>query len=239
LAPKHPYNYDQIWKTVYGDMQNLGPTHKHIRRILAGILSELDYQTALDVGCGAGQNLELLGSGHKEMRFCGIDISAVALETAKSMFPGEFIQMDIQAGCLEQCFDLVFCSLVLTVLPDDESALKHMAQMTRKYLLLTAIAGNFERYRVWEETVGNLRNYRHGELEAKVRHTGLTVVQTIYWGFPFYSPLIRTTQNYTSTGSGNFGLFARLTARLLYYLYFFNSSKRGDIVFLLAQKEPS
>ena len=33
-------SYDDVWRDVYGDMQDVGPVHRHMRRILAGVLGE-------------------------------------------------------------------------------------------------------------------------------------------------------------------------------------------------------
>ena len=58
-----PDDYDAIWRDVYGDMQDVGPTHRHLRRLLAAMLRPLAYRTAIDVGCGAGHNFSLLVEG--------------------------------------------------------------------------------------------------------------------------------------------------------------------------------
>jgi len=38
-----PHDYDQIWRDVYGDMQDHGPTHKHLARLIRKELAGLDY----------------------------------------------------------------------------------------------------------------------------------------------------------------------------------------------------
>jgi hypothetical protein len=125
--------------------------------------------------------------------------------------------------------------LVLEHLHDDVAALRNMRAMAGKYLLVTTIAGDFERYRRWDERLGHVRNYRPGELEQKVSMVGFTVRRTIYWGFPFYSPLVRRLQNYCQIGIGQFDRTASLAATFLYWLYFLNSRRRGDILVLLAE----
>jgi len=229
------FDYDQIWKENYGDMQDIGPVHRHMRRIVRNILGKLEYRSVLEVGCGQGHNLEILCRRGAINRFTGVDISSVALEQARSKLPGEYIQLDIQSESLPDTWDLVFSSLVMEHLPEDRKSLENMRRMTGKYLLLTTIAGDFERYRVWEEKMGHVRNYRVGELEEKVEQAGFEVVESIYWGFPFYSPIFRTLQGKSNAALGKVSLTARIISRLLYWFYLLNSRRRGDLVVLLAQ----
>ena len=227
-------NYDQVWTQVYGDMQHVGPVHRHMKRIVKGLLAQIEYESVLDVGCGSGHTLPLLCQGRKLKRIAGIDISAWAIEQARKAGGGEFHLLDIQQGRLGGCWDLVYSSLLLEHLPDDLGALRNMRAMTGKYLLVSTIAGDFERYKAWDERMGHVRNYQVGELEEKLGRVGFIVQEVVYWGFPFYSPLGRTLQNRIGVGTGKFGLTARLVAELMYYLYFLNSHKRGDLLVVLA-----
>jgi SAM-dependent methyltransferase len=229
------YDYDQVWREVYGDIQKHGPAHHHVCRIVRRMLSEIEYDSVLDVGCGQGHNYALLTKNGLTPRFVGIDISEQALEVARKRAPGEFTQCDIQKGHVQGTWDLVACSLVLEHLVDDDAAIRHMRSMTGRYLLVTSIAGDFERYRKWDETQGHVRNYKVGELEQKLRDNGFRVRKAIYWGFPFYSPIGRTLQNHGQVGLGPFTRRARLVAAITKWLYYLNSSRRGDMVFILAE----
>jgi len=222
--------YDEIWEQVYGDMQETGPVHLHMKRMLRGILQTIDYRSVIDVGCGQGHNLPLLVEGRSLDRVTGIDVSKPALERAKERVNADFHQLDVQQDALDGKWDLVFSSLVLEHLPDDEAALRNIRRMAGRHVLITTIAGDFERYRAWDERMGHVRNYRVGELEQKLEREGFKVDRAIYWGFPFYSPVARTLQNRGGTGTGKFGPAARLAAQMLYWLYSLNSSRRGDLL---------
>lgn len=228
------YDYNAIWRDVYGDMQDRGPTHRHLRRLLAGLLAGLEYRSALEVGCGAGHNFPLLleGAGG-ECELAGLDVSREALGRAGALFEADLREQDIERGHLEETWDLVLCSLVLEHLVDDSSALRNMREMTGRDLILTTIAGDFERYRPWDEQMGHLRNYRRGELERRVTEAGFIVVRSIYWGYPFYSPMARLLQN-RMTASAEHDKATGVAARLMYWLYWLNSSRRGDILILHA-----
>jgi SAM-dependent methyltransferase len=227
-------DYDRVWTEVYGDLQNQGPVHRHLRFLVKKLLSQIQYDSVLDVGCGPGQNIPLLCEGRQVQRFDGADISPWALEQARQVGTGEFHRLDIQTAKLEGCWDLVFCSLLLEHLPDDVAALSNLRAMTGQFLLLTTIAGDYKRYRAWEEQVGHVRNYRVGELEDKLATAGFSLEKVIYWGYPFYSPLVRVLHNHFKAKS-NFSRMTTLVADAMYYLYFLNSHQRGDVLIILAK----
>lgn len=216
-------------------MQSAGPVHRHMRRMLRGILGGLDYDSFVDVGCGKGHNMALLRRGHTITRATGVDVSAQALAEARaSMKDADFHQLDVQVAALPGRWDLVFTSLLLEHVPDDEAALRNMRAMTGRFLVAVTIAGDFERHRRWDERVGHVRNYAVGELEEKLGRAGFQVEKSIYWGFPFYSPLVRGLQERSTAGTGRFGAPARAAAEMLFWLYFLNSKRRGDLLIAVA-----
>lgn len=62
---------------------------------------------------------------------------------------------------------------------------------------------------------------------------GFVVDRVIYWGFPFYAPIVPTLQSYAKVKS-RLGLGGRLVAGMLYLLYFLNSFRKGDLLFISA-----
>jgi len=225
---------DELWKSAFGEMQPVGPVHRHMRRLLGGVLSGLDYRTVVDIGCGAGDNFDLLGSKGGLERLVGIDVSGEALARASRRAPGEYHALDVQTERVDERFDLVFCSLLLEHVEDDLAALRNMRVMCRRWLVVSTIAGDFERYRRWDEQLGHVRNYARGELERRLGDAGFEVVRTVYWGFPFYSPMARVLQNFTRASPELSGS-QRLLAAALYRLYFLNSQRRGDLLIILAR----
>ena len=229
------FSYDKAWDCVYGDIQRLGPTHKHLSRIYASILKQVDYRSVLDVGCGPGDSFSLLLNGKRVDKIGGIDISSKAINQAKARYDGEFTVLDIQSQHLDSRYDLVFCSLLMEHVPDDEATLRNIFKMTGRYLLLGTVAGNYQKYKAWEQLMGHVRNYLPGELERKLSRAGFDVVKAVYWGFPFYSPISRNLLNINPrVGVGEYGLATRIMTKLLCWLYFLNSSRKGDILVILA-----
>jgi hypothetical protein len=88
-----------------------------------------------------------------------------------------------------------------------------------------------------ERFIGHVRNYKRGQLEAKLAAAGLRIVHVEGWGFPFYSPLYRSLAEWLPGGPpvGPMGRIGRLTAASLYQLYRLNWPGRGDVVSVLAQ----
>jgi SAM-dependent methyltransferase len=227
-------DYDRIWDEVYGDLQDLGPTHRHMIRLMRRVLAPLRYASVLDVGVGFGHNLPVLTDGRKIERLAGIDVSERAIEHVRERWAGEFIRADITTDHVPETYELVCCALVLEHVLDDIAALSHMRAMSSRYLLVTTMGGPYERYRPWEEQVGHVRNYAPGELERKLEAAGFSVIEMIHWGFPFYSPLARTLQN-RMTVTHELSASSRLAARILYPVFFLNSSRRGDLLVALAR----
>ncbi len=226
-------DYDKIWAETYGDIQDIGPTHRHMDRIFRRLLKGITYETLLDVGCGMGRNLALLREGRALKDIAGIDISRAAVDHMNKIAGGGFHQLDIQQDRLDGKWDLVFSSLILEHVRDDVAALKNLRTMTGKHLLLSTIAGDFEKYRKWEDQVGHVRNYKPGELETKLEQAGFEIRKIVRWGFPFFSPLARLMQNHTNP-KADMGAAGRAAALLMYHLYFLNSFRKGDLLVILA-----
>ncbi len=230
-----PFDYEEIWKTTWGDVQTYGPFHKHLRRIIKQIIQPLHFESVLDVGCGQGSFLEELQLQFPNIKPHGIDISSSAVVLARQRVPGgSFCVMDITEKFFDEPCDLVVCSEVLEHIRDDYAALRNLRKMTGKYLLVSTPQGRMRRF---ETQVGHIRNYAPGELVNKIESTGFSVLSVVEWGFPFYSPLYRNFLDLTGSKgtTGEFGPFRKAIAKLLYVVFALNSSKRGDEIFVLAK----
>jgi ubiquinone/menaquinone biosynthesis C-methylase UbiE len=227
--------YNEGWQSKWDDMKTYGPFSRHLRRILKEMIRPLDFRSVLDVGCGQGAFLQELQSEFPHIEVNGIDISSSAVELArKRVANGRFSMLDITSKFLEEKCDLVVCSEVLEHIPDDVLALQNLRRMTGRYLLISTPQG---RMREFEKQVGHVRNYAPGELVKKITTNGFTVRSVVEWGFPFYSPLYRNFLDLTGSRgtTGQFGSFRKLIAHLIYLLFHFNSSKRGDEIVVLAE----
>jgi SAM-dependent methyltransferase len=227
-------DYEQMWSGAWGDLQKYGPQHRHKYRLILGLLGSIDFRTVLDVGCGSGTLLEAVSSRFSGLTLSGVDVSENALEAAAMRMPGDFQVLDLGREYLKSSFDLVLCCDVLEHIEDDRRAIMHLRKMTRRYLLVSVPRGQM---RPSERMIGHFRNYRTTDLLAKLREAGFKPVKRVEWGFPFYSPLYRTIQEFTTprVGEGKWGPGRRVIAGFLYWLYWLNLNRFGDILIVLAE----
>ncbi len=215
-------------------MQRYGPVHRHIREDLVRVVSGLDCRTLLDVGCGSGDNLQVLDKLGRYV-LTGMDVSQEALARARQVVPSAtLLCLDAEREAIPERFDVVISIQVIEHLIDDIAALRNMARMAARYVFISTMSGRMRRSEIG---IGHVRNYSPLELRRKLEVAGLKVVDMYGWGFPFYSPLYRTVCEWLPGGppSGRTSALGRLTANLLYQLYQLNWPRRGDVLSALAQ----
>ncbi len=227
-------DFDELWRGTWGDIQSVGPVHRHLQRMLTRTIDGLGVKTVLDVGCGAGQNLAAL---NKQGRYAltGIDVSLEALQRAERRVPGgSFLVMDAQTAVLNARFDLVMSMGVLEHLPDGHAAVARMAALARSWVLVNTIGGTIYPN---DDAVGHITSYSKERLAATLEETGLKVQWISAWGFPFYSAVRALTER-TPFGpaTGRLGPIRRLTSRSLFHLYKINVPGRGDVLTGLARQ---
>jgi SAM-dependent methyltransferase len=231
-------DYDHLWKLTWGDMQKYGPASRHSRRVLARMLDGIAFRSVLDVGCGEGSNLAFLHQRYRCQRLTGCDVSESAIERARRAFPVANYFVGPPA-CLtdSRLYDLVMSIDVLEHVPDDVGLLRQMAEVTRRYVLCVTVQG---RMRPQEVRIGHVRNYKRNELQSKMTHVGLAPIRAVEWGFPFYSPVFRSFVSGTRSDAlayGRYTIGKRLLCHAMYLLFLGNSWRRGDRLFVLAERQ--
>ena len=234
-----PAQYDSIWSGGWDDMRRYGPMARHSRRIMLEMTRGLEPGSILDVGCGEGSLLLALARQHAGARLTGVEIADGAIALAQRALPGgEFAVLDISRDRLEKTFDLVVCADVVEHIADDDAALRNMAAMTNPggHVVVATLQGRMRRF---EADVGHVRNYAPGELQAKMARAGLALDRIVEWGFPLYSPFYRDLlEALGARGTmGRYGAFRKLVCHLIYSVFLFNSSRKGDYIFVRARKK--
>ena len=229
--------YDEGWESRWDDMKRFGPYSRHVRRWIHHFIAPLDFTSVLDAGCGQGEMLKEIRATYPQVtRVAGIDFSQASVDTTRQRLgSGRFEVIDLQTQHLDEIFDLTLSIDVMEHIPDDLAALVNLRRMTGKYALVSSIQGNF--LHQWEaDTVGHVRNYRRGELARKMEQAGFIIDEVVEWGFPFYSPLYRwiLTRRSGEGTDGDYGLGRKLLAQALYAIFLLNSSRRGDLILVLA-----
>lgn len=226
--------YEESWKK-WEDMKKFGPASLHNRRILLKLIKPLDYCTVVDVGCGEGSLIQVLSKQNPGKYYYGLDLSRQAIVYAKQRVPfAEFSVLDIQEKYLKKKFDLIIASEILEHLELDLRALKNMRKMCNRYLVIYTLTGQM---RTSEKRAGHVRNYSQEELVTKIKKAGFKIIKIVKWGFPFYSPLYRNLLEKLpeKATTGRFSTTRKLIARLIYYLFYLNSFKGGDVIAVLAE----
>jgi 2-polyprenyl-3-methyl-5-hydroxy-6-metoxy-1,4-benzoquinol methylase len=232
-------SYEDIWSGGWDDMRLYGPMSRHMRRLMLHMTSDLSPARICDVGCGEGSLLAALHRAHPGAELAGIEISENAAALARRRFPRAAITVaDIAATALVRTFDLVVSADVIEHIAEDARALANMAAMLAPggRLVVATLQGRMRRF---ERDIGHQRNYRPGELAAKVEAAGLTVESTVEWGWPLYSPLYRDLlEALGNRGTmGRFGPGRKLICHILYAAFMLNSHSRGDYIFIRARKD--
>lgn len=199
-------------------------------------IPDKEIRTIADIGCGEGSNLVFLATQFPKAQLYGFDVSKTAIEAAKANVKAEFSILDIQKEIPQEKFDLVFCSDVVEHLENDVEAIKNIQQITRKYALIATVQGRMRRN---EKSIGHVRNYAYGELQQKIESAGFEILQTVEWGFPFYSPLFRDAISLLPGSEefsyGKYNTIKKITSHIVYSLFLLNRSDKGDVIFVLAK----
>jgi 2-polyprenyl-3-methyl-5-hydroxy-6-metoxy-1,4-benzoquinol methylase len=215
-------------------MQDIGPVHRHVARIIVKTARSLPVRSIIDVGCGNGANLAALrAAGFTDLT--GIDVSGEAIAAARTRVEqGRFAVVDVSREQFDGKFDFVLSSQVIEHIEDDDAFLARLRAACGGWCFLGTMQG---RMRKSEVHIGHLRNYTREGLVEKMTRAQFAVERVIEWGFPFYSPIYRTLIEYAGgqTAELSYGRQDRVLASMLYQLYRLNSSRRGDVLMLLAR----
>ncbi|WP_456274588.1 class I SAM-dependent methyltransferase [Bacillus sp. AK031] len=122
----------KMWSPVYDLLFNRGSFLNARKQIF----QEMDFhctETILFAGVGTGADLEWID--HTSLRITAIDYSPDMLQKAKKKFPDTgimFLEMDVQDMDFEDdSFDIIAASLILSVVPDPQKAMKEMIRVLK------------------------------------------------------------------------------------------------------------
>jgi malonyl-CoA O-methyltransferase len=112
LPPGEGY---ERWASCYDDAPN--PVIALEERKVAPLLPELQGKRVLDLGCGTGRWLRILGA-HLPASLVGVDRSPAMLGVARRSFAGLVRADCVQLPFAHGVFDFVICSFAVGHLPD-------------------------------------------------------------------------------------------------------------------------
>lgn len=151
--------------------------------ILAGIGGLPERATMADLGCSTGYLLEELHAAYADALLIGVDLVAAGLRNAHRLVPAaRLLQADVCAlPLVDESLDVVVSANLLEHVPDDRRALAEIARVlrpgARAAIVVPAGPGTYDYY---DRFLGHERRYGRGELAAKAREAGFTVLEDRY-----------------------------------------------------------
>lgn len=223
--------YDTNWIKLES-MKRYGPMSRHVQRLSKKICQNLSFSSLIDVGCGPGVFMDIMQKRFKNLRLAGTDISTTAIELARKKFPdADFFETDISKNTIQGSWDLVTMIDVAEHIENDENAFVNIRQFCKKYLLIVTLEGHM---RSFEPEIGHVRNYQKGELQDKLIRSGYSIVKSLNWGWPIYSPLYRNMSKAIDAHNKPMTKFRKFMAYLAYIVLAFNVPQKGDLIIVLA-----
>jgi len=163
------------------------------RKLLKSILSSIDVPInclTLDIGCGTGSNLKILGSAG--LNVIGLDQSIYALSLAKKKLKVPFVSGDINnLPIRSNSVGLIIALDVLEHVDNDMNAIRELHQVLRKrgIIIITVPAFNF----LWgtqDVVTGHKRRYLREKITDKLREAGFEILRSSYFNFILFFPIL-------------------------------------------------
>ena len=160
-----------------------------LKQIVEKIRNPQSAIRILDVGCGTGANLEMLG---KFGEAYGVDVSADALEFCRKRGLSQVEQgLAEDLPFAEESFDLVTALDVVEHLDDDVAGLKEMRRVLRKggralffvpaFMFLWGVQDNVSNHRI---------RYTKKQITERLRQAGFEIERATYANITFFAPVL-------------------------------------------------
>lgn len=141
--------------------------------ILLSQIKNLKIESVLDVGCGEGFTLNKLKENNIGKKHEGVDYAKEAIVIGSKLYP----KLNLHQGNIydlkykDNSFDLVICSEVLEHLENPQKALKELARVSKKYLVLSVPNEPFFylfNYTQWGKDIGHINKWTSREFKKLV-----------------------------------------------------------------------
>lgn len=214
--------YDAQWQG-WDDMARYSPAPRIRRHRTLSWLKKRPFGTLLDIGCGNGEFLLEALLAFPGVGLAGYDVSPQVIEKNRNASPKvEYKVFDLERDSFDQTFEAVVCMEVVEHCSDYVAAIRRLAEMTEKYLVITVPCGPLFPI---DKMVGHTRHFTPKDIADAVEKAGLTVERVEAWGFPFfnlYKHLINLSPEKTSQAfmsEQKYTDFQKLVSRLVYICF--------------------
>ena len=162
------------------------------RKLLRLFLSSIDLPygcVAMDIGCGVGSNMRILGSAG--LNVVGLDRSFYALSLARKRikFPllnGDLNKLPIRPGSV----GLIVAMDILEHLENDVGGIRSFYQALKKEgVLILTVPAFRPLWGIQDEITGHKRRYSRQEIVKKLRQEGFEIKKSFYFNFFLFFPI--------------------------------------------------
>lgn len=219
------------------------PAPRHRRKMIMSIIKKLKFSDCLDAGCAQPYLLQEV-THRFQVKGYGCDISkTVVQENQKSLPACEFKVLDLEKEKWphEKQFDLVISSEVIEHIKEWKAALKNIAKMSKRYMLITVPGGKIRKI---DRMVGHFCHFNGDELISQIESEGFTCVRFIRHGFPMHSiykrliNFVAPEKMYGIFQGNKYSSFQIIISNIIYYIFYLNYVFfTGSQLFVLAERK--
>jgi SAM-dependent methyltransferase len=219
------------------------PAPRYRRRIILNWLDKLKFTECLDVGCAQPYLLSEIVEKYNVKGY-GCDISTKVIAKNKKLFPHyDFWVLDIEQENMtnHKQFDMVVSSEVVEHIPNWKIAIKNLAHLSQRYLLITVPCGKI---RPIDRMVGHRQHFAGPEIKAEIEKNGFKCIKVSKHGFPVHSLYKRLinispdTLYHSFQETKKYSFWQQCISHLLYIAFYVNDLfSSGEQLMILAQRE--
>ena len=234
-------DYEEL-AVAWHDGQQHNPATRHRRRLMLQLLRGKQFTSVMEVGGGQPYLLKAITDAFPGTHGTGTDISRNLIETNRKEFPEfQFEVLDVVNQSLPQKYDLIIASEVLEHVTDYHAALKHIAEMANKYVIITVPSSQvFDT----DKMIGHYRHYKAEDMTKPLEELGFKIHAAYNWGFPFHNLykyliniVMKPEKMHETFAESEFTGPKKWLSTLIYWLFFLNVKKWGFQLIIFAEKK--
>jgi SAM-dependent methyltransferase len=184
-------HYDRLWSSGWQTIQAVGPlTHSRYRLMLRELPVALPPGSRiLDVGCGNGTFLGILGRRYPGIEAYGVEYSQTACDQAPPDLRSHILVGDILEVAHQlkpASFDIAICSEVLEHVDNPERVMTTICSLLKPGgQAVFTVPGNMRHWSSQDEVAGHRRRFEFADFQKLVESNGLRIRHHFGWGGPF------------------------------------------------------
>ncbi len=245
MEQKAKYYNDNV-REAKRERATYSATMKARARIILGIIKKYGFgKNLLDAGCGTGHLLSLIIKKHPNQftSIEGTDFSKEACKNTSKILGIKTFEADLKNIKVKKKYDLIICSEVIEHVEDDERVIKNIFNMLNNggnvIFTVPFLMKNWGRF---DEISGHVRRYEPGELENKLKKSGIKILDSFAWGNFIYKKYFeKVLKNSNPHKKAKASLSKKIIANILSYIFMvdnlFLKQKEGITLFVIGKKD--